>query len=320
MYEKNWLDILLWEICHIKINSAFMKLSLAIPLLLMATLQVNASAIAQEVTLKKRGVKLDYVLRELQKQSGYNILFDQRIIPESATINVNYENVQLNKVLDEILVPFGIKYKQTGKNIVLNKEVKPIPKAVYINKQQTPIRGTVRDATGSPISGVTVSLNDGGGDDVQTAQNGTFSISAQSQDRLTFTYVGKEPVTITVGNERELSIVLKDQMVMMDEMVVVAYGQQKKRNLTGSVASVGSEEIEKTTLQDPISILQGRAPGVQITSNSGAPGGEMTIRVRGNSSLNSGNNPLFVVDGVPIESNSLSSLNGTENFGLNPLA
>src|SRR5690606_15215233 len=100
----------------------------------------------------------------------------------------------------------------------------------------------------------------------------------------------------------------------------VGYGQQKRRNVTGSVVSVGANEIEKTALQDPVSILQGRAAGVQVTSNSGAPGGEMTIRVRGNSSLNSGNNPLFVVDGIPIESGSISSLNGSENFGLNPLA
>src|SRR5690606_13283002 len=131
---------------------------------------------------------------------------------------------------------------------------------------------------------------------------------------------GKEAVSVTVGDRQELNIVLRDQSVVMDDLVVVAYGTQKKTNLTGSVVSVGSEEIEKTTLQDPISILQGRAPGVQITSNSGAPGAEMTIRVRGNSSLNAGNNPLIVVDGVPIESNSLSSLNGTENFGLNPMA
>lgn len=320
MYKKNWLGILLWEICRAKINPVVMKLSLALPFLLAATLQVSASAIGQEVTLQKKNVKLDYVLRELQKQSGYNILFDQRIIPESARVNVNYKSAQLNQVLNEVLAPFGIKYKQTGKNIVLNKEAVVRPQAVQTNQQQTPIRGKVQDADGSPVVGVTVRLNDGGNDGALTGQDGAFSIVARPQDRLTFSYVGKEPVTVTVGDRRELLIVLRDQTVMMDEMVVVAYGQQRKRNLTGSVASVGSEEIEKTTLQDPISILQGRAPGVQITSNSGAPGGEMTIRVRGNSSLNAGNNPLFVVDGVPIESNSVSSLNGTENFGLNPLA
>lgn len=320
MYKKNWLGILLWELCRVKTNPVVMKLSLALPFLLAATLQVSASAIGQEVTLQRKNVKLDYVLRELQKQSGYNILFDQRIIPESARVNVNYKNVHINQVLNEVLAPFGIKYRQTGKNIVLNKEATPKPSTTSVTKQQTPIRGTVRGADGLPIAGVTVRRNEGASDGALTGQDGAFSIVAGPQDRLTFSYVGKEPVTVTVGNQSQLQIILRDQTVMMDEMVIVAYGQQRKRNLTGSVVSVGSDEIEKTTLQDPISILQGRAPGVQITSNSGAPGGEMTIRVRGNSSLNAGNNPLFVVDGVPIESNSLSSLNGTENFGLNPLA
>lgn len=322
MYKKKWLGILLlgiWGICRTK-NPVVMKLSLALPLLLAATLQVSASAIGQQITLQKKNVTIDYVLRELQKQSGYNILFDQKIIPVSTRINVDYKGVQLQQVLNEVLGPLGIKYKQMGKNIVLNKETPTTPQAVQTNRQPTPIRGKVQDADGSPIVGVTIRLNEGTNHGVVTDQDGTFSIVVRPQDRLTFSYVGKEPVTLTVGDRRELLVVLRDQAVVMDEMVVVAYGQQRKRNLTGSVVSVGSDEIEKTTLQDPISILQGRAAGVQITSNSGAPGGEMTIRVRGNSSLNAGNNPLFVVDGVPIESNSLSSLNGTENFGLNPLA
>src|SRR5690606_19186645 len=187
-------------------------------------------------------------------------------------------------------------------------------------QQQKTIGGTVRDIDGTPMSGVTIRVNDNVSDGAMTDENGEFSILASPQDRLTFSFVGKEAVSVTVGDRQELNIVLRDQSVVMDDLVLVAYGTQKKTNLTGSVVSVGSEEIEKTTLQDPISILQGRAPGVQITSNSGAPGAEMTIRVRGNSSLNAGNNPLIVVDGVPIESNSLSSLNGTENFGLNPMA
>lgn len=319
MYEKNWLRILLWEICRPMTKPVVMKLSLALPLLLMATLQVNASAFGQEVTLQRKNVKLDYVLRELQKQSGYNILFDQRIIPAAARVNVNYKDAELNQVLIELLAPYGIHFRQTGKNIVLNQ--KPTPTAIPPSgtQQQQSISGIVRDTDGAPIAGVTIRLNNMS-DGVMTDEDGKFSILASPQDRLTFSFIGKEAVSLTVGDRQELNIVLRDQSVVMDDLVVVAYGTQKKTNLTGSVVSVGSEEIEKTTLQDPISILQGRAPGVQITSNSGAPGGEMTIRVRGNSSLNAGNNPLIVVDGVPIESNSLSSLNGTENFGLNPMA
>lgn len=186
------------------------------------------------------------------------------------------------------------------------------------------VTGHVRDdRTGELLSGVTVSQLAGSAI-VATDDMGRFSISIpQTSSVLVFSLLGYQDLQLTLaeGQLEGLDVRLVSDMVSIEEVeVIVGYGRQKKRNLTGSIASVGSDEIEKTTLQDPISILQGRAPGVQINSNSGAPGGEMTIRVRGNSSLNSGNNPLFVVDGIPIESNSLSSLNGTENFGLNPLA
>ena len=187
--------------------------------------------------------------------------------------------------------------------------------------QQRPINGKVTDSeSGMPVLGVNVSVK-GTSIGTSTDAGGNYALqSVSAGDVLIFTSVGYESREITVASQTAINVVLRPSTNELEEMVVVGYGQQKKRNLTGSVVSVGSDEIAKTTLQDPISVLQGRAAGVQVTSNSGAPGGEMTIRVRGNSSLNSGNNPLFVVDGIPIESNSISSLNGTEFFGLNPLA
>lgn len=187
--------------------------------------------------------------------------------------------------------------------------------------QENTVRGRVTDlADGRAIEGANVAIKGtaGGG---STDATGYYMLQGVSAgDVLVFSSVGYDTKEVTVGSQTTIDVALAESINLLEETVVVGYGRQKKRNLTGSVVSVGSEEIAKTALQDPISVLQGRAAGVQVTSNSGAPGGEMTIRVRGNSSLNSGNNPLFVVDGIPIESGSLSSLNGTENFGLNPLA
>ncbi|WP_239018515.1 SusC/RagA family TonB-linked outer membrane protein [Sphingobacterium corticibacterium] len=183
------------------------------------------------------------------------------------------------------------------------------------------VSGKITDAqTRTAMSGVTVTVK-GGSQGVSSGQDGTYSLQGVTdQTVLVFSILGYSTHEINIGGRSVLDISLQTSFNELEETVVVGYGRQKKRNLTGSIVSVNNEEIEKTALQDPISILQGRAAGVQITSNSGAPGGEMTIRVRGNSSLNSGNNPLFVVDGIPIESGSLSNLNGTEGFGLNPLA
>lgn len=187
--------------------------------------------------------------------------------------------------------------------------------------QQKSISGKVIDAsTKAPIPGVSVKLA-GQNSGVSTDNQGTFVLNDLSTGQaIVFSFLGYSSQTLKIDARTTYVVELSNLATEIEETVVVGYGRQKKKNLTGSVVSVGASEIEKTTLQDPISILQGRAAGVQVSSNSGAPGGEMTIRVRGNSSLNSGNNPLFVVDGIPIESNSVSSLNGTEGSGLNPMA
>ncbi|WP_031301933.1 SusC/RagA family TonB-linked outer membrane protein [Sphingobacterium paucimobilis] len=187
--------------------------------------------------------------------------------------------------------------------------------------QQKEVTGKVIDAsTKEPLPGVSVKLM-GQNTGVSTNNEGVFTFKDLSEGQsIVFSFLGYSSKTLKIGASTNYTIELLNLATEIEETVVVGYGRQKKRNLTGSVVSVGSADIEKTTQQDPISILQGRAAGVQVSSNSGAPGGEMTIRVRGNSSLNSGNNPLFVVDGIPIESNSISALNGTEGSGLNPLA
>ena len=188
--------------------------------------------------------------------------------------------------------------------------------------QQKTILGKVIDAvTKTPLLGVTIKLDDKNGTTVTTDKQGGFVLdNGAIGQSLTFSFLGYSSQTIKIDTRTSYTIALAPISNVIEETVVVGYGRQKKRNLTGAIVSVGASEIEKTTLQDPISILQGRAAGVQVSSNSGAPGGEMSIRVRGSSSLNSGNNPLFVVDGIPLESNSISSLNGTENSGLNPMA
>ncbi|MBJ7881655.1 SusC/RagA family TonB-linked outer membrane protein [Gelidibacter salicanalis] len=187
--------------------------------------------------------------------------------------------------------------------------------------QNQSVSGRITDeATGEPLFGVNVIVK-GTLNGVSSDLNGNYSIkNVTPENILMFSYMGFTDQEIRIGNTTEINVILIPSVDQLDELVIVGYGTKKKRNLTGAIVSVGSEDIDKSNLQDPISILQGRAAGVQVTSNSGAPGGGMSIKVRGNSSLNSGNSPLYVVDGVPIESSSLSSLNGSENFGLNPLA
>ncbi|MCG9793114.1 SusC/RagA family TonB-linked outer membrane protein [Flavobacterium algicola] len=187
--------------------------------------------------------------------------------------------------------------------------------------QESNVSGKITDGSdGQTLFGVNVKVK-GTSKGVTSDMDGAYTITNVSPtDVLVFTYLGHGDKEIKIGNQKTINVTLQPSANELDEMVIVGYGVKKKRNLTGSIVSINSDDISQSNAQDPISALQGRAAGVQVTSNSGSPGGGMSISVRGNSSLNSGNTPLYVVDGVAIESNSLSTLNGTENFGLNPLA
>lgn len=301
-----------------KLNVFFLAMKMTAILLTVCCAQAWATAFSQQITLRVHQAPLPDVIREIRQQSGYAFLFDADFMRYAKPVTLTVKDSPIEEVLPMVFQgqPFSYTLSKTNHSIVIREKQPETSR-----RQQQAVSGKITDReTGIGLAGVSVVLK---GTSVGTSSGaqGNYTLQGISPgDVISFSSLGYDPQEITVGSQAVIDIALRPSVNELDEMVVIGYGQQKKRNLTGSVASVGADEIEKTALQDPISILQGRAPGVQITSNSGAPGGEMTIRVRGNSSLNSGNNPLFVVDGIPIESNSLSSLNGTENFGLNPLA
>ncbi len=190
-----------------------------------------------------------------------------------------------------------------------------------VNLQQRRVTGIVTDAaTGERLPGVTIIIK-GTTIGVASDFDGNYAIDVPSAATiLQFTSIGYGAREITVGAQTVINVALQSDVTMIDELVVVGYGFKKKRDLTGSISSISASNIEDTPVKDILSALQGRAPGVVVTSNSGAPGAGITVRVRGYSSLNSGNDPLYVIDGVPVESSSMTLLNGYDMHGLNPLA
>lgn len=190
-----------------------------------------------------------------------------------------------------------------------------------INQQEIPVSGTVSDETGQPIPGAAV-VEVGTNNGVVTDVDGKFTINVRNRGaRLEISFLGYKKSEVTInGPQRNLQITLAEEVSKLDELVVIGYGSMKKRDISGSIATIDNESLENTPVKNVMSALQGRASGVQVVSNSGAPGDGMSVTVRGQSTLNSGNEPLYVIDGVPVQSNSISQLNGWESHGLNPLA
>jgi len=175
--------------------------------------------------------------------------------------------------------------------------------------QQRVISGTVSDVSG-PVPGINVIVK-GTKNGVQTDFDGKYSIKAKTGDVLLFSYVGMQDVTITVGTSSVVNAKMKEIGKELDEVVVVAYGKAKKSSYTGSATQIKSEQLENRPLTNALSVLEGSTSGVQVQSSAGQPGSAPEIRIRGFSSINGSNTPLYIVDGVPYAGD-ISNLNSSD--------
>ncbi|WP_373513857.1 SusC/RagA family TonB-linked outer membrane protein [Persicitalea sp.] len=181
------------------------------------------------------------------------------------------------------------------------------------------ITGQVNDEKGEALPGVSVILK-GKTRGTTTDQNGAFSLEIEEDsDVLIFSYVGYRSREVEVGNRSNFSIILEIDDKLLNEVVVVGYGSQKRAELTSAVSSVKGKDLENIPLASVDNLLQGRAAGVQVSQSSGQPGGALTVRIRGNTSVQGGNDPLYVVDGILIQSNSVDQL-ADGGSGSSPLA
>lgn len=182
--------------------------------------------------------------------------------------------------------------------------------------QDKAVSGTVTDDTGITLPGVNIVI-EGTTRGVTTDIDGNYTINAPADGVLIFNYVGFNPQRIAIENRSTIDVQLEEDVQSLNEVVVVGYGQMKRTDLTGSVVSVSNESIEKSVPTSIDQVLQGRAAGVQVQQNSGAPGSSSSIRIRGINSLNASNEPIFVIDGVVIDA-STGSTNDNALASINP--
>ncbi len=172
--------------------------------------------------------------------------------------------------------------------------------------QEMQIQGKVSDSSnGESLPGVSIIIK-GTNTGTSTMADGSYSITASKGEVLTFSYVGYESQDITVGNETTVNVSLTPSVTALQQVVVIGYGTVKKSDATGSVDVVSTKDFNKGTIASPQNLITGKIAGVVVTSSSGAPGSSSTIRIRGGSSMSASNDPLIVVDGVPIDNSSVS--------------
>ena len=199
----------------------------------------------------------------------------------------------------------------------LDLPAKPLTGYLTENLVDRPISGRVIDETSAPVPGVSVLLK-GTQRGTVTDADGRYKLDVpDGAATLVFSFVGYTPQEIVVGNQTSVNLTLKADSKALEEVVVIGYGTVRKSDLTGSVGSVKMAELQERPAASLTQALQGRIAGVQVNNNSGRPGGRTTIRVRGFSSINSSNNPLFVVDGVMLPQSTQPQFSNAIDF-INP--
>src|SRR5690554_2940183 len=173
------------------------------------------------------------------------------------------------------------------------------------------ITGTVTDAGGEPLIGVSVVIENSSSGTI-TDSDGRFSITVPSGSTLVFSYVGFESQTVPIGDQTEINITMSETVEALDEVVVIGYGTQRRSDLTGAVSQVSARDINAFPTTNVLQSLSGRAAGVQVSPTTGAPGAGLNVRIRGTNSIQGSNEPLYVVDGFPIFGNNPTVLNNTD--------
>ncbi len=281
-----------------------------ISLLLALVLSFHLSAQGGKVNLKVDNAPLKSVLSEIEKQSEYTFVYSPNSINSNQFLNFSAVNESAENVVKRLCEQLSLSYSINGKQITLSVGVPD-------NKKQQNIftvKGIVRDKAGDPVVAAYVLLS---GSNVRTTTDlkGEFVIDAKKGDILEIRAMSYKTAKIIVASS-SVSIQMEDDAFNLDELLVVGYGTVKKSDVTGSVASIKSEELTKQAVLSADQALQGRFPGVQVTSNSGSPGGAVSVNIRGIGTIND-SQPLYVVDGMPV--NSISYLNTNDIASLEVL-
>ncbi|MDE6862516.1 MAG: carboxypeptidase-like regulatory domain-containing protein, partial [Alistipes sp.] len=182
------------------------------------------------------------------------------------------------------------------------------PPQVFGQQGKYEVKGVVVDATGTPVIGASVFEQDTA-NGVTTDINGQYQLNVKSPDAIVIvSFIGYKPQQLLASSSVLQRVVLEEDNTMLEDVVVIGYGVVKKNDLTGSISTVKADQTNKGLAASPTDLLRGKSAGVVITSGDGAPGSAATIRIRGGSSLNATNQPLIVIDGLPVSNDGISGV------------
>ena len=305
-----------------------LKTRLTVLLVVFSLCRIDASIYSQntKLSLNSNNVTFEELFKKIKENSDFKVFFKNSEINPHKKVSVNIANKGIEYILDEIFLDSDIAYRIVDKQIVLYKKSKRYLMAV---QDKFEIKGQVVDEKNIPILGVTIIIK-GANKGTVTDFYGRFSIMVSKSDVLIIESLGYKTKEVSIGEQKQLSIILEERIEELEEVIVGdGYKKVDKVHFTGVATRLELEDIKIDGISDPSRLLEGRDAGVVVDNLSGSFGASPRIRIRGNTSINGNNNPIWVVDGVILEDNveldpndlasgDINSLIGSSIAGINP--
>lgn len=293
-----------------KRSMRIMKVTL---ILCFLAIQLSAASVYSQyvsLNLSMKNTTVGAVINSIKSQTGYEFSYDADLLDKViGTVSVDMKNEQIETILNKIFGGTDINFRVLNNRIFLKEEPGKLKNLSVVNQQQSQktVKGTVVDAANIPVIGANVFVK-GTTHGTITDIDGNFTLTNVAENStLVISYIGFLEKNVEVGNKTSFDIVLLEDSKKLEEVVIVGYGTQKKVNLTGSITAVNASELSGISTSNLSNTLAGRAPGVNITGNSGLMGSSSNIRIRGGFG-----EPLFVIDGIVRDKDAFDALEVNE--------
>ncbi|WP_446783261.1 TonB-dependent receptor [Macellibacteroides fermentans] len=282
-------------------------------ILCFLAIQLSAASVYSQyvsLNLSMKNTTVGAVINSIKSQTGYEFSYDADLLDKViGTVSVDMKNEQIETILNKIFGGTDINFRVLNNRIFLKEEPGKLKNLSVVNQQQSQktVKGTVVDAANIPVIGANVFVK-GTTHGTITDMDGNFTLTNVAENStLVISYIGFLEKNVEVGNKTSFDIVLLEDSKKLEEVVIVGYGTQKKVNLTGSITAVNASELSGISTSNLSNTLAGRAPGVNITGNSGLMGASSNIRIRGGFG-----EPLFVIDGIVRDKDAFDALEVNE--------
>ncbi len=271
---------------------------LILVLLIPSLVYASSGGYAQSVTLNKQNVSIKEILNDIREQTGYSFILSSQLLKQAKPVNIAVKNTSLAEALDQCFSGQTLSYIINNKTIIVSQ------KKITENERAVPrditITGKITDEKGLPLPGVNVTIK-GKTTGTTSDANGSYRITVTDANAiLVFSFIGMESQEVPASKGNNIDIVLKEKNMGLQEVVVVGYGTQARKDITGAVSSIREKDIHERPINNMTQALQGKSAGVYVTGSSNEPGAGTTVYIRGKRSIDTPNEPLYVIDGIPI--------------------